>query len=256
MLARTKVCFPNLKGKRRWNADGKTDTDFKESGSRWPGSIGPAPKKRRHSDQWWWLSLRNETGSTAMYLLQDQYYCDREQSINHAKYIRSSESHAAHARKNDKIYQKCIAKRYTRYLQRCLIDSDKFTWLNATQTWSVGGRIRNSSSWLLVQFAEVVGLTNKFLQNGLVTGLIGSQARICWSPVCGTLSQPRTFLFLEKKDAIRVVDWKSWEISQILAAESDANKCALIFRTGLGNHEKLLISLQRSTLIACNTELD
>lgn len=164
MLARTKVCFPNLKGKRRWNADGKTDTDFKESGSRWPGSIGPAPKKRRHSDQWWWLSLRNETGSTAMYLLQDQYYCDREQSINHAKYIRSSESHAAPARKNDKIYQKCIAKRYTRYLQRCLIDNDKFTWLNATRTWSVGGRSWNSSSWLLAQFAEVVGLTNKFLQ--------------------------------------------------------------------------------------------
>jgi hypothetical protein len=124
----------------------------------------PAPKKRKHSDQWWWLSLRNETGSTAMYLLQDQYYCDREKSINHAKYIRSLESHAAHARKNDKIYQKWIAKRYTRYLQRCLINSDKFTWLNATQTWSVGGRIRNSSSWLLAQFREVVGLTNKFLQ--------------------------------------------------------------------------------------------
>jgi hypothetical protein len=136
MLARTKVTWKERDAEMRTARPIRTSKSLDRDGQ---DPLLPAPKKRKHSDQWWWLSLRNETGSTAMYLLQDQYYCDREQSINHAKYIRSLESHAAHARKNDKIYQKCIAKRYTRYLQRCLIDSDKFTWLNATQTWSWEG---------------------------------------------------------------------------------------------------------------------
>jgi hypothetical protein len=54
-----------------------------------------------------------------MYLLQDQYYCDPEQSINHAKYIRSLES------------QQRTPERTTKYIRNALQEDTLGTFSDA-----------------------------------------------------------------------------------------------------------------------------
>ncbi len=104
----------------------------------------------------------------------------------------------------------------------------------------MGGRIRNSSSWLLAQFAEVVGLTNKFLQkwpNHRIDQITSSD--LLQSCLWNLITSKN---FLVQSCGLKIIRNFSNCCSKVLIASS--------FRTGLKEIMKIFSNRSSKILIA------